>query len=91
MTLMVVDLAATGCRANQRPFACGKLHFRRLIFAWTDPSLGNCSYLDTCRHMKGCKHIHYELDDATPAAGGVRHARRHPDWCDMDYINLRSC
>ncbi|DBB14193.1 hypothetical protein WJX82_003213 [Trebouxia sp. C0006] len=57
------------CVANQRPFACGKLHFRRLIFAWTDPSLGNCSYLDTCRHMKGCKYIHYELDDATPTAG----------------------
>ena len=57
------------CRAHQRPFACDKLHFKRLIFPWTDPSLGNCSYLDTCRHMKGCKYIHYELDDEAPAAG----------------------
>ena len=58
-----------GCRAHLRPVACDKLHFRRLIFAWTDPGLGNCSYLDTCRHMKGCKYIHYELDDEMPTAG----------------------
>lgn len=57
------------CRAHQRPLACDKLHFKRLIFSWTDPSLGNCSYLDTCRHMKGCKYIHYELDDEVPALG----------------------
>lgn len=57
------------CRAHQQPFACEKLHFRRLIFGWTDPSLGNCSYLDTCRHMKACKYVHYELDDTVPATG----------------------
>ena len=22
------------------------------MFDWTDPSLGNCSYLDTCRNMR---------------------------------------
>lgn len=44
-------------------FPCKRVHFQRLIFPWTDPSLGNCSYLDTCRHMKICKHIHYQLDD----------------------------
>ena len=38
-------------RANGTPFACNRLHFRRIMFDWTDPSLGNCSYLDTCRHM----------------------------------------
>ena len=65
----VLTLWCPACRAHQRPFACEKLHFKRLIFPWTDPSLGNCSYLDTCRHMKGCKYIHYELDDEAPAAG----------------------
>ena len=44
-------------------FACPRLHFRRLVFPWTDPSLGNCSYLDTCRHMRTCKYIHYEIND----------------------------
>ena len=42
---------------------CGKVHFRKLIRQHTDPSLGNCSYLDTCRHMDYCKFIHYELED----------------------------
>ena len=45
------------------PFACKRLHFRRLIFPWTDLLLGNCSYLDTCRHMKTCRYVHYQLDD----------------------------
>lgn len=48
------------------------LHFRRVIASWTDPSLGNCSYLDTCRHMKTCKYIHYELDDETQETGNLQ-------------------
>ncbi|KAI3519673.1 hypothetical protein L1887_08888 [Cichorium endivia] len=28
-------------------------------------NLGDCSFLDTCRHMKTCKYVHYELD-STP-------------------------
>ena len=48
---------------NNNMFACPRLHFRRLVFPWTDPSLGNCSYLDTCRHMKTCRYIHYEIND----------------------------
>eukprot|EP00798_Chlamydomonas_sp_ICE-L_P025818 gene25818-11493_t len=31
-------------------------------------SLGNCSYLDTCRNMRQCKYIHYELDHGADAA-----------------------
>ncbi len=42
--------------------ACPRLHFQKLMFDWTDPSLGNCSYLDTCRNMRTCRHIHYKLD-----------------------------
>lgn len=29
-----------------------QLHFRRIIAAHTDVQLGDCSFLDTCRHMK---------------------------------------
>lgn len=89
-TFTTGDQAATGCRAHQRPFACGKLHFRRLIFAWTEPGLGNCSYLDTCRHMKGCKYIHYELDDATPAAGRGLSCKTSPCpvWCGPHQLAL---
>ena len=57
------------CRARGVPFACDRLHFQRLIFPWTDLSLGNCSYLDTCRHMKSCRYVHYQLDDGpSPSA-----------------------
>mgnify|MGYP001174365600 CR=1 FL=1 len=41
---------------------CAKIHFRRILKPHTDPSLGDCSYLDTCRHMATCKFIHYEVD-----------------------------
>lgn len=29
-----------------------KVHFRRIIAAHTDTNLGDCSFLDTCRHTK---------------------------------------
>ena len=40
---------------------CKKLHFKRVISGNTDPTFGDCSYLDTCRHEK-CHFVHYELD-----------------------------
>jgi len=43
-------------------FACPDLHFKRLIYPWTEISMGNCSYLDTCRNINTCKYVHYELD-----------------------------
>lgn len=58
------------CRVNGTPQACTRLHFRRLVFPWTDQSLGNCSYLDTCRHMRNCKFVHYELDTGGVAVNG---------------------
>ena len=49
-------------RLNGTGYACDSIHFRRIIRPHTDPSLGDCSYLDTCRHMEKCKFIHYEVD-----------------------------
>ncbi|KAL9276007.1 putative N6-adenosine-methyltransferase MT-A70-like [Drosera capensis] len=49
-----------------------KVHFRRIIAPHTDVNLGDCSFLDTCRHMKTCKYVHYELDpmdDVSPMMG----------------------
>ncbi|CAD7699255.1 unnamed protein product [Ostreobium quekettii] len=57
------NLTKDECRRKNRSMvACPRLHFRRLIFPWTDASLGNCSYLDTCRNISTCKYMHYELD-----------------------------
>lgn len=43
--------------------ACDKVHFKKIIMPHTDENLGNCSYLDTCRHMEYCKFVHYKIDE----------------------------
>jgi len=50
------------CQLIRNYSPCNKVHFRKIIKPHTDVSLGNCSYLDTCRHMDYCKFIHYELE-----------------------------
>ncbi|XP_077248490.1 mRNAadenosine methylase [Tasmannia lanceolata] len=56
-------LTKEDCRRQCGSFiACEKVHFRRIIAPHTDVNLGDCSFLDTCRHMKTCKYVHYELD-----------------------------
>ena len=42
---------------------CKNVHFRPIIEPHTDVSLGDCSYLDTCRHMEICKFVHYQIED----------------------------
>jgi hypothetical protein len=55
---------------------CQKIHFRRIIKPHTDVSLGDCSYLDTCRHMATCKFIHYEARPRSPSRSQHRAAAR---------------
>ena len=38
-----------------------QVHFRRIIAVHTDVNLGDCSFLDTCRHMKVTWIIHSYL------------------------------
>ncbi|CAI0473036.1 unnamed protein product [Linum tenue] len=46
-------LTKEDCRRQSGSFmACEKVHFRRIIAPHTDISQGDCSFLDTCRHMK---------------------------------------
>ncbi|KAG6481683.1 probable N6-adenosine-methyltransferase MT-A70-like [Zingiber officinale] len=62
------NLTKEDCRRQSGSFvACDKVHFRRIIAPHTDTNLGDCSFLDTCRHTKTCKYVHYELDQ-TPDA-----------------------
>jgi mRNA m6A methyltransferase catalytic subunit len=42
---------------------CKNVHFRPILEPHTDVSLGDCSYLDTCRHMEICKFVHYQIED----------------------------
>ncbi|ONK73666.1 uncharacterized protein A4U43_C04F34010 [Asparagus officinalis] len=57
------SLTKEDCRRQTGSYiACEKVHFRRIIAPHTDTNLGDCSFLDTCRHTKTCKYVHYELD-----------------------------
>jgi mRNA (2'-O-methyladenosine-N6-)-methyltransferase len=48
---------------NDRSLAsCDKFHYRMILRPWTDVSLGDCCYLDTCRNLSTCKFIHYEVE-----------------------------
>lgn len=47
-------------RINGHP--CRKTHFLPIIRPHTDPSMGDCSFLKTCRNMETCKFCHYEAD-----------------------------
>jgi len=44
------------------PGGCKRLHFKKVIKIYTDESLGDCSFLNTCFHMDTCKYVHYEID-----------------------------
>lgn len=62
-------------RSSKQDFTmCLKVHFRRVLLPHTDISLGDCSYLDTCRHMAACKFVHYEIDGNDI----MLHNRHHP-------------
>ncbi|KAJ4759478.1 N6-adenosine-methyltransferase subunit METTL14 [Rhynchospora pubera] len=63
------NLTKEDCRRQSGSFvACDKVHFRRIIAPHTDTNLGDCSFLDTCRHTKTCKYVHYELDQTPDIA-----------------------
>lgn len=66
------------CRRAKGDDSCTLVHFRRLIFPHTDVSIGDCSYLDTCRHVESCRYVHYEVDPLdlqnAQAAGTIKTA-----------------
>jgi hypothetical protein len=53
---------------------CELLHFVRLTMPHTEVHLGDCSFLDTCRHMRTCKYVHYAMDPADAARGRAQGA-----------------
>ena len=50
--------------AKHNKTECKKVHFKPIIKPHTDVSSGDCSYLDTCRHMDICKFVHYQIEDS---------------------------
>ena len=50
-------------KKNKKRDKCDLIHFKPVINNHTDTTLGDCSYLDTCRHMDICKFVHYEVEE----------------------------
>ena len=50
--------------AKHNKTECKKVHFKPIIKPHTEVPLGDCSYLDTCRHMDICKFVHYQIEDS---------------------------
>jgi len=67
--------------------ACAKIHFKKIIKPWTDESLGDCSYLDTCRHIDKCKYVHYALDLTVEQAKYLNECGVHNRGTDTKRIN----
>ncbi|TYG42726.1 hypothetical protein ES288_D12G280500v1 [Gossypium darwinii] len=95
-------LTKEDCRRQSGSFlACKKVHFKRIIAPHTDISLGDCSFLDTCRHMKTCKYVHYELDQTQDDLGPEKPLKPpraeycsevelgEPQWINCDIRNFR--
>lgn len=36
-----------------------KIHYLSILNSYSDPKLGDCSYLDTCHKIKTCRYLHY--------------------------------
>jgi mRNA (2'-O-methyladenosine-N6-)-methyltransferase len=51
------------CVKKSKGASCESVHFRPIIKQHTDLNLGDCSYLDTCRHMEICKFVHYAIEE----------------------------
>jgi len=67
--------------------ACSNFHFKKIIKPWTDESLGDCSYLDTCRHIDKCKYVHYALDLTVEQAKYLNEAGVHNRGTDTKRLN----
>jgi len=74
-------------RATDSAAACAKIHFKKIIKPWTDEALGDCSYLDTCRHIDKCKYVHYALDLTVEQAKYLNECGVHNRGTDTKRIN----
>lgn len=72
---------------------CQLVHFTEIIRPHTDPSLGDCSYLDTCHRPQTCRFLHYDdpVGPARPSASAqdvatddVLPAVPPPAYCNAD-------
>lgn len=83
-----VKRRANGLSSN----GCSQKHYKEIITSLTDRSLGNCSYLDTCRHMEYCRFVHFKLDEPeeNPILKQMAEVKKPKQWinCDLREFDL---
>eukprot|EP00808_Paulinella_micropora_P008289 g60389.t1 len=63
MTVLAYCEDVTMAKCRQKRARCNRVHYHKVVTpGLTDESLGNCSYLDACRHKAKCRAVHYEID-----------------------------
>jgi mRNA m6A methyltransferase catalytic subunit len=53
---------AESSETKEANLRCNRLHFKKIIQSHTDVVLGDCSFLNSCYHIKTCKYVHYQVD-----------------------------
>ncbi|CAI2367938.1 unnamed protein product [Moneuplotes crassus] len=70
---------------------CNKIHFRPTVTSSTIPTLGDCSYLDTCKGKGQCKYIHYDTQSpCTLNESLALEPKKYSgaEWINCDVLNL---
>ena len=84
------------CSKFNKNNSCTKIHFEPIISSHTDVSLGDCSYLDTCRHMEICRFVHYKIEESEDKPSSTKELVLNGDshtlpsqWvsCDIRYFD----
>jgi mRNA (2'-O-methyladenosine-N6-)-methyltransferase len=54
---LTMEECASALKSNR---CCDDVHFKVIYYPQTDPSLGYCSYLNTCHRTSRCKYLHFQ-------------------------------
>lgn len=57
---LTVQDCARSRRNAESGRSCDAVHFEVVMHPQTDPSLGHCSYLNTCHRTNKCKYLHFK-------------------------------
>ncbi|KAJ3027720.1 UNVERIFIED_CONTAM: N6-adenosine-methyltransferase subunit mettl3 [Siphonaria sp. JEL0065] len=81
-----------GIRSQCKRTGCDKVHLVHIIMPYTDASLGDCSYLNTCHRIRdGCKFLHYEVDPKENLNHNLEYKHPVPEFADLQPAQWLEC
>ncbi|KAI9329728.1 MT-A70-domain-containing protein [Obelidium mucronatum] len=86
------DFCEFGFRSHCRSNKCTKVHFIHITMPYTDATLGDCSYLNTCHRIReGCKYLHYEIDPAENLIHDLEYKHPVPEFAEVQPAQWLEC